>query len=98
MAPAFTSDTFTRPGRTGSPAASAEVHPSVRSAFVPSGNFAPEPALHAELANEVDHVSKRWHEPDSITITCMSPPEPAPPSMSAVGGKGYGPGSLWSAD
>src|ERR1700691_3392847 len=44
-APALTSDTFTRPGRIGNPAASALVHPSGRSVFEDRSNLAPDPQL-----------------------------------------------------
>src|SRR2546425_12496248 len=48
MAPACTSSHRTSPANMGSPAASAEVHPSGRSASDPSGKMAPDPAVQDE--------------------------------------------------
>src|SRR5438094_5667399 len=45
MSPAWISSTRTKPGMMGSPAASAEVQPSGRSAFEPRLNTAPEPPV-----------------------------------------------------
>ena len=55
--PAFTSLQRSRPGRIGSPAASAEVQVSGRSLFDFSDHTAPEPAVHRPPDSRVFQVS-----------------------------------------
>jgi hypothetical protein len=57
MALACTSETFTRPGKIGRPAASALVHPSGRKASDERSNFAPEPHIQPGAAYVLSHVS-----------------------------------------
>src|SRR5580704_8357869 len=56
-APAITSETFTRPGRIGKPAASPLPQPSGRSASELRSNFAPEPQLQPGFVYVLLYVS-----------------------------------------
>src|SRR3954451_7572724 len=80
----------------GSPAASAEVHVSGRSAFELRLNRAPPPAVHPDPTASLLawYSSYNWHAPECTTNEWAS--EPA--SIGPLAGNGYGPGSLSSAN
>src|SRR4051794_17131995 len=92
MAPACTSSNRTNPGRIGSPAASAEVHPSGRSAFERVSHLAPAPAVQPLLDERAWYSSNSVQVPVSKPMACPSEPD----STGALRGIGAGPGSLSS--
>ena len=76
----------------GSPAASADVQPSGRSALDVRSQRAPEPAVHPPLPAEAANSSYSTHVPCWSASTWAS----LPASTGALSGMGYGPGSLWA--
>src|ERR1700694_4798074 len=74
----------------GSPAASADVHVSGRSALLRRSKTAPESHVQPLPCCCAANISYRWQFPESATSTCRS----LPASTGALSGTGYGPGSL----
>src|ERR1700694_4148351 len=74
----------------GSPAASADVHVSGRSALLLRSNIAPDAPAHPLPCCCAPNISYRWQLPESATRTCRS----LPASTGALSGTGDGPGSL----
>jgi hypothetical protein len=74
MRPDATSSYRTSPGRIGSPAASAEVHPSGRSAFDPRSHTAPLPARGRPWFQSNANSSYSVHELRLTTSACRSLP------------------------
>src|SRR6266540_2499757 len=93
IAPDFTSSYRTRPGTMGSPAASADVQVSGRSAFDPRSKMAPLPALGSPACQNARYSSNRTH----VSTFTMSAWRSELCSMGMSGPNGYGPGSLSSA-
>src|SRR5689334_13646831 len=78
---------------TGSPAASALVHPAARRALDVRSNTAPEPAVGLPPFHRASYSSYRVHVSLLTMIACRSDP----PSTWVSDPNGYGPGSLSSA-
>src|SRR3954471_8358550 len=93
IAPCRASAQRARPGRIGSPAASAEVQVFGRRWFERRLQIAPDPAcqLLPPLRGWAAYSSYSLHFARSTTITCLSPSALRPPSIGAFGGIGYGP-------
>src|SRR5215210_5756799 len=89
IAPALTSSQRTRPGRIGSPAASALVQPAGLSAFERRSQMAPEPPCHWPPDFEAWKISYRTQSSVSQDSRWAS----LPPSIFGLDGIGYGPGS-----
>src|SRR4029453_14814825 len=87
--PAATSSYLARPGRIGSPAASAEVQPSGRSALERMFQIAPEPARQPVDVLRAANSSYKKQVSRSTIRMCRS----LPPSILGRLGMGYGPGS-----
>src|SRR3954451_12214715 len=84
--PEFTSSKRASPGKIGSPAASAEVQVSGRSAFELRLNRAPPPAVHPDPTASLLawYSSYNWHAPDCTTSEWASDPA----SIGAFAGNG----------
>src|SRR5579875_3095797 len=95
--PRFTSSQRSRPGRIGSPAASADVQPAGLSRSLRSDHVAPEPAVQPLLVSRVFHVSYSRQVALSTTMACRSPPALRPPSIFVSGPSGYRTRSLSDA-
>jgi hypothetical protein len=87
MVPSRTSFQRSRPGRIGSPAASAEVQESGRSSFDVSDHTAPEPARQRAAETRV-FQSRELAGRASMTTRAVSPPELRPPSIRVSGPRG----------
>src|SRR5437867_1435192 len=80
----------------GKPAASAEVHVAGRSGYDSRSKIAPESALHEAGCGHELYISYSTQWSTSTEITCRSPVLFGPPSIGALSGVAYGPGSLSS--
>lgn len=84
----------TKPGRIGKPAASAEVQFAERRRLDFKSKTAPDTAVQDFSFFLAEYSSYNLHVFCSNTRTCLSPSLVSPPSIGALCGIGYGPGSL----
>src|SRR4051794_20265404 len=91
ICPEATSSYRSSPGMIGSPAASADVHPSGRNVLALRSHLAALSTFQLPSGcKDEAYVSYNTQLSLSTTMTCASPPGSPP----ALGGIGYGPGSL----
>src|SRR5258708_7569586 len=93
-APAATSSGRSRPGRIGSPAASADGPPAGRGAAERRLQMAPHPAVDPLDEYCASQSSNRVHVSVLTMIAWRSPDAFCPPSIGVSAPNGYGPASL----